>query len=202
MKAQALLTFGVRRPFWVLAIGIAVVMLSAAGIFSLKLKTDGRAMVPKSSTEFKQDQDIRFTFGSGEQIMVILQTSHEDGIFNRETFVKLIGMSGLIRRIQGVDVSRLTSLTTIQQRHQQRDFKRYPHLIDFNFLQDSISNLRDIMHEMDFLHGVMISLDGDHAAGKRNWKPSATVIWVGLQNREYYDDVLSVLNKIAERFSR
>src|SRR5271170_5228838 len=78
----ALSHYSLSHPGRVMLLAAALMLGVAPGIWRLKVRTDGRALISPDAPEFLEDQDIRSRFGIGDQIVVLIRCRHPDGIFN------------------------------------------------------------------------------------------------------------------------
>ncbi|NNC95433.1 MAG: MMPL family transporter [Chitinophagales bacterium] len=190
--------FSLRYPYVVVLLSVLIVGGVSMGIFNLKLKTDGRALLSENDFSLEIDKDISLKFGTSDKLMVVVQSRHKDGIFNDYTFLLVNRLSNKLREVNGINPEKVLSLTTLQPKPKQRDFNKYPHFINFNILLDDFLKLKRITYEIDFLRGFLISLDGNFGNGPETWAPTATIIFADLNNRAEATEVIDNVKKLLK----
>src|ERR1700681_2015740 len=73
------------RPRAALAVMLTVVVAMVPGLFRLKLPTDGDALVPPDDPAIATDRAARRLFGLRDPLLVVVETTHPNGIFNTGT---------------------------------------------------------------------------------------------------------------------
>src|SRR5258706_5643899 len=82
---QAFSHFAIRRPKLALALAILITVAFSPGLLNLRLRTDGHALVSPSAPEVIYDKSVRDDFGIEDQIVVVIRSSHPEGVFNLKT---------------------------------------------------------------------------------------------------------------------
>jgi hypothetical protein len=115
----------VRHPRRTIAVFLAAIALVAPGLLRLELRTDGHALVPPDDPVVKIDAEVREHFGLRDPIVVLVETSHPAGIFNRETLIRVQKLSDALAKLDGVGPRQVVSLAT-----EHRD-RVYPGTLNF-----------------------------------------------------------------------
>jgi len=100
-QANRLSLYAIRHPRRVLLLAAALTLAVAPGVVRLRLRTDGHALVPADAPEVRFDRQIREQFDYRDPIVVVLRSSHPQGIFNVETLARL---HDLTARLQNLEV--------------------------------------------------------------------------------------------------
>jgi len=96
----------------VLGLAAAVLILLAPGFARLRLRIDGRALVPAGAAEVAADRGIREEFGVEDAIVAVVETRHADGILNPETLAHVVALTRGLTEIPGVRHEEVLSLAT------------------------------------------------------------------------------------------
>jgi predicted RND superfamily exporter protein len=144
-----------------MAIAAVVVLAAAPGLWRLRLRTDGGALVPEHAPEVIRDRAIRAQFGVEPQFVVVVRTSHPDGIFNPATIALIRELTDSFSRIPGVDSGRIISLAT------ESSFRFRPGtFVTRRLLEPALTNkielnqLRDDLSRIKLYTGTLVSRDG------------------------------------------
>jgi predicted RND superfamily exporter protein len=100
------------RPRRAVAVMAAVTLLAGPGLFRMKLRTDGHALVPQDDPAIRVDAEARDHFGLRDPVFVVVVTDHPDGIYNAATLERVAGLTGALAAIDGIGLGHLTSLAT------------------------------------------------------------------------------------------
>src|ERR1035438_1318139 len=79
---RSLAGYAVSHPRRMLVMVALITLAAAPGVRWLKLRTDGRALLARGAPEVIYDEAIRRQFGIEDQLVVLVQSSHPDGVFN------------------------------------------------------------------------------------------------------------------------
>ncbi|MBI1850174.1 MAG: MMPL family transporter [Planctomycetes bacterium] len=160
-----LFAFCVRRPRVVLALAALVTLVAAPGLWRLRLRTDGHALVPTADPRVVYDAEVRSTFGIQDPIVVTITTTDPAGVFNPRALALVRDLSTDFSAIPGVEAEDVVSLAT-EKRDRVRagtlEFQRF--LEPFPDDAASLSTLRDDVHVMHILRGTLVSDDEKSAA--------------------------------------
>lgn len=150
----------VRRPRTVIALAIAIVAAMSPGIMRLHLRTDGHALLPHDSPGVIADRRVREAFHLRDQLVVLIRTPHDDGIFNGRTLELIRDLTSRLIQLPNVDAPHVTSLAT------EKNDRVVPGTLDFRTFLDvipqspeSMGRLRRDVRAMDIYHGTLVSKD-------------------------------------------
>lgn len=153
------------RPRTVLALAAAATLAAGAGLPQLTLRTDGHALVSPDAPEVVQDQAIRERFGLEDQIVVLIQSSHPDGIFNPGTVQLVRDLTAELKRLPGINPASVLSLAT------EPSFRLRPGtLINQTLLEPPLKTraeldlLREDLRRIELYTGTLVSFDGRSTA--------------------------------------
>ena len=95
-----------------LALTAVLLLLLAPGLTRLRMRTDGHALVPTHAPQIQTDRKIRDTFGIEDPIVVLIRTTHPQGVFNAATVGYVLRLTERLGKIDGVRPQDLFSLAT------------------------------------------------------------------------------------------
>jgi uncharacterized protein len=181
--------YSVRHPWSSLALAAVVTLGAGSGVTRLTLRTDGHALVSSDAPEVRFDDGIRERFGIEDQIVVLIDARHPDGIFNAETMQLIRDLTAQLARLPGINPSNVTSLAT------EPTFRFRPGtLINQTLLEpplktkEELEQLRDDLRRIELYTGTLVSADG-----------KSTVILVGTPPKadraRLYQQVSELINK-------
>ena len=154
-----------RHPRWTLALALAVTLIAAAGLARLELRVDGRALVPTDDPTLLFDRRIRELFGVRESLVVVVESSHPNGIYNPGTLRTIQRVSEIAAEIPEIGPRNVMSLAT-----ERRD-RVYPGTLKFRPFLDPLpdtpllmSHLKDDVEAAGILEGTLVSTDSRAAA--------------------------------------
>lgn len=157
--------FAIRHPKRVLVITALVTLTAAPGVWWLKLRTDGHALVSPDAPEVLYDKTIREQFGIEDQIVVLIRSAHAGGIFNPATVQLVRDLTAEFVRMPGINPSNVTSLAT------EPNFRVRPGTLIFQTLlepplttQMELDRLRDDLHKIELYTATLVSIDGKSTA--------------------------------------
>lgn len=156
----ALTRASIRRPWRAIAALLAVVVLAAPGLLRLELRTDGHALVPPDHPVVRTDAEIREHFGLRDPIVVLVETSHPDGIFNLETLRRVQKLSEALAALDGIGREHVLSLA-----NERRD-RVYTGTLDFRPFLDPLPDTPELMETLrgdlaaaSITRGTLVSAD-------------------------------------------
>jgi uncharacterized protein len=179
--------YAIDHPGRVLAAAAAVTLAAAPGIFRLKLRTDGHALVSPTAPEVMVDKAVRDRFGIKDQLVVLIQPRHGEGIFNAATLQLVRDLTAEFKQLPGVAPADVMSLAT------EPSFRVRPGtLIQQKLLEPSLrtqselDQLRKDLHRIELYYGTLVSADGRF-----------TVVLVGVpaaaDRAQFYAKVLQII---------
>jgi hypothetical protein len=141
---------------------VAFITLAAApGVRGLRLRTDGQALLAPGAPEVIYDAAIRRQFGIEDQLVVLVQSSHPDGIFNPGTVQLVRDLTAEFARMPGIKPGSVMSLAT------EPGFRFRPGTYDVHPLlepaltnQAALAQLRDDLRRIELYTGTLVSTDG------------------------------------------
>ncbi len=163
-----------RHPLAVLAGWGLALALALSGIARLELRTDGHVLVPPRAPAVLIDNEVRRTFGLRDQLLVLVETTHPEGIYNPETLRRLTALTGALAALPGIGRENVRSLATERGSRydpERRDF--LPLLEPFPDNRERLSELREEVAWLDIPVGLLVARDG-----------SAATVVVGVPPRE------------------
>ncbi|HVT19090.1 MAG TPA: MMPL family transporter [Thermoanaerobaculia bacterium] len=164
-RLDRLSQWSIRRPRAALAILCGAVLLAAPGLLRLRVRTDGRALVPSGDPAVRFDAEVRERFALRDPIVVLVETSHPDGVYNAATLRHLARLTGALAGLDAIGWDNVMSLAT---EHRDRVF---PGTLRFRSFLDPIpdtpalvAQLRSDVAAAGILTGTLVSADGKAAA--------------------------------------
>jgi predicted RND superfamily exporter protein len=184
---SALPSHAIRRPWRVLFIVALVTLTSAAGGWRLKLRTDGHALLARSTPEVLYDETIREQFGIKDNIVVLIRSSHPDGIFNPATLQLVRDLSAEFQKIPGLAPADVMSLATEKGFRVGLGTRTFETLLEpAPTNKAALDQLRDDLRRIELYTGTLVSSDG-----------KSTVILVGMPDgatrSQIYEQVLQII---------
>jgi predicted RND superfamily exporter protein len=149
------------RPWRFIAAMTVFTLLAAPGLTRLKFRTDGHALMPPDHPVVRFDAEVRRDFQLRDPIVVLIETSHPDGIYNLATLRRVAELSEVLAGIDGIGKEQVTSLAT-----ERRD-RFFPGTLTFRPFLDPLpdtpllmSLLKSDVQATPNLTGTLISRDG------------------------------------------
>ena len=127
------------RPRRAIAVMAVVTLATAPGLARLKLRTDGHALMPLNDPAILFDAEVREHFHLRDPIVVLVETSRPEGIYNLGTLRRVNDLTAALARLPGVDKSEVMSLAT-----EHRD-RVYPGTLDFRPYLDPLPEDQELM---------------------------------------------------------
>jgi predicted RND superfamily exporter protein len=192
----SLARWSIGHAWVVLALGTAITLAAATGVARLQLRTDGHALVSPNAPEVRFDNDIRARFGIEDQIVVLIDCPHPDGILNPATIQLIRELTAELAKLPGINRSNVTSLAT------EPTFRFRPGtLINQTLLEPplktkaELDQLRDDLRRIELYTGTLVSADG-----------KSTVILVGTpagaDRARLYQQVSEIISKAGQTSGR
>jgi predicted RND superfamily exporter protein len=181
--------FCVRRPRVAIALAALATLAAAPGLLRLRLRTDGRALVPAEEPAVRYDARVREAFGVEDPLVVTITSSEPSGIFNPRTLALVRDLSADLARVPGIEAEDVLSLAT-----EKRDRVR-PGTLDFlTFLEpfpstaERLQELREDVRALRILNGTLVSYDERTAAIVAGVRPDR-------DRARIHDEVRSVIGR-------
>lgn len=170
MALISICRYSVRHPKRIVGLAILCTVAVAPGLTRLRLRTDANALLPSHTPEIQFDRAVREAFGIKDQIVVLLQSDHPDGIFNIHTLDVVRKLTRQIGDLDELEPSDLTSLAT------ERDDRVMQGTMQFRTFLDppprtpqDLQRVREDLRAFQIFTGTLVSYD-----------QSATCILVGV----------------------
>jgi hypothetical protein len=149
-----------RRPKTVVLTALAAVGLAALGLARLELRTDGQALVPRRDPVVTFDVHLRSEFGLRDLLIVYLETTHPDGIYNTGTLARLRDLGLALARLPEITRDHVTSLATEARPRVYPGTLRFRPLLDpFPDTPERMLDLCEDVDAIDLLQGTLVSPD-------------------------------------------
>jgi len=160
-----LVRLALARPRVVLLAMIVLTLAAASGLPRLTLRMDGHALIPPDDPAVAFDREVREEFGIRDPLVVMVETTHPDGIYNPETLRLILDLSERMVALDGIGPEHVMSLAT-----ERRD-RVYPGTLRFRPFLDPFPDtprLLELLQEdvaaAEILTGTLVSYDGTAAA--------------------------------------
>lgn len=148
------------RPWWSIAAMVLFTLAFTPGLTRLQFRTDGHALMPPDHPVVQFDASVRETFQLRDPIVVLVETSHPEGIYNLATLRKVQELSRELAKLPGVGSEQVTSLAT-----ERRD-RFFPGTLTFRPFLDPLPDtpvlmdlLKSDIQATPILTGTLISAD-------------------------------------------
>src|SRR3954470_1283478 len=153
------------RPRRAIAAMTVVTLAMAPGLLRLQLRTDGHALMPVDDPAILFDAEVRDHFHLRDPIVVLVESSRPEGIYNLDTLRRVRDLSAALARLPGVGPGEVMSLAT-----EHRD-RVYPGTLNFRPYLDPLPDTPQLMEmlrgDVDaaaILKGTLVSADGKAAS--------------------------------------
>lgn len=153
--------WSIARPRLAILLVLLITLAAAPGLLRLEMRTDGHSLVPPDDPVVRFDETVRDQFHLRDPILVVIETTHRDGVYNPGTLRRLQALTGLLGRLDGVGPENVVSLAT-----ERRD-RVYPGTLVFRPLLDPFPDnpklldlLRSDVEAISILKGTLVSTDG------------------------------------------
>jgi hypothetical protein len=187
-------TTSVRYPIAALSVLVAIAGIAGLGLTRLELRTDGHALVPKGDPVVLTDNRVRDQFGVRDPIVVYLETSGPDGVYNLPTLERLQELGLALAALPQLRPEDLTSLAT------ERRPRVYTGTLRFRPFFDPMPDtpvrmdyLREDVDRVDILDGTLITEDRRGLAILVGAPPSRSRQPDGVDRRALHRDIEAVV---------
>lgn len=150
----------IHQPRRTLALAALALCLLTPGLARLKLRTDGRALLPWKAPEVVRDRIIRNQFGLADSVIVLVRHDAPGGIFNEDTLRRVVDLTQRLQQIEKLRPSDVISLAT-EKGHRVRQGT-----LDFMGLLDplprspaELKQVRDDILSLRIYNGTLVSAD-------------------------------------------
>jgi hypothetical protein len=161
----ALARFSIRCPRLAVLGALGFTLAVAPGAMKLALRTDGHALVARDAPEVIYDAAIREEFGIEDPVVVLIRSTHADGIFNPGTLQLVRELTAEFMKLEGVRSNNVSSLAT------EHGFRNRPGTLLFQTLletprqtKEQLDQLRDDLRRIELYTGTVASFDGRSTA--------------------------------------
>lgn len=153
-----------RHPFIVLVGWALALALAIPGIARLELRTDGDALIPPKAPAVLIDEEVRRTFGLRDQLLVLVEPAHPDGIYNPESLRLLVRLTEALAALPGVGRENVRSLATERGGRYNEERKDFLRLLEPLPRSDGqLAELREEVAWLDLPVGLLVAQDGSAA---------------------------------------
>ncbi|MCH7814726.1 MAG: hypothetical protein IID40_11980, partial [Planctomycetes bacterium] len=160
-----LVRYSIAHPLRVLLIAGLVTAAAGPGALRLQLRTDGHALVPDGAPEIRFDQSIRDLFNTPDAIVVVVRSSHPDGIFNTPTLKLVQYLTDRLAELEGIrDIDLFSLATEKSDRVRPGSLKFRPFIDPLPETAEAFERLRGDLDAIDLYNGTLVSLDGQAAS--------------------------------------
>lgn len=184
---SALSRQAIQHPKRALIVATLVTLAAAPGVVRLRLRTDGHALVAQAAPAVVEDKSVRERFGIEDDIVVLIKSDAEDGIFNPGTLQFVRDLTAEFLSLPGLKPERVTSLAT------EPSFRLRPGtLVHQTLLEPKLKTkaelelLREDLRRIELYTGTLVSTNGQ-----------ATCILIGApaagDRTEFYERVVKLV---------
>lgn len=138
----------------------AFVLVLLPGLVRLASLSGGQAFAPPDGPAVRHDIEVREHFQVRDPVVILVETTHPDGIYNLETLHLVQGLSGALAGVDGIGPDQVASLAT-----ERRD-RLFPGTLVFRPFLDPLpttshlmSLLKSDVDAADVLTGTLVSAD-------------------------------------------
>ncbi|MFN3740543.1 MAG: MMPL family transporter, partial [Thermodesulfovibrionales bacterium] len=164
MKRLRLVEFSVDHPRLIVAITIFITILFATQFPKIKIDTNPKHMLPATSDVRVWNDEVDRTFGLYEDV-IVLGIVNEKGVFNKDSFERIKGITDEILKIKGVASRDVNSFTTITNVTAEKGILRLaPLMTDIPEDDKEIEALKKNILENPLFIDRIVSKDGKTAA--------------------------------------
>ena len=162
--------WAIRHPWPVIVAMVLATLVAAAGLPRLELRMDGHALVPPRDPAVLFDRQVRESFNIRDLLIILIETSRPEGIYNSETLRRVEQISELVTEIDEIGPEHVMSLAT-----ERRD-RVYPGTLRFRPFLDPFPDTPRLLEHLAgdvaavrILNGTLVAAGG-----------SATAIFIGV----------------------
>jgi len=148
----------IESPFRTFFLATLILLASAAGLYRLRLRTDGQAMVPVNDEAVRYDALQRERFNIRDSIAIVI--TRQEGIFERNCLALVRELTDSLLQLEEVNATHLLSLATEPGLLSYEDGIRFRTLLDP--LPETAAELDALRHELaiiDLYNGILINPD-------------------------------------------
>jgi uncharacterized protein len=157
--------YAIRFPWRVLLVAGLAALAAVPGLWRLRLRTDGHALVAPNAPEVLYDAAIRARFGIEDQMVVLIRSHDPEGVFNPATLQLVRDLTAALARLPGIKTANLMSLAT------EPSFRMRPGtLVNQKLLEPPLKTkaetdqLREDLRRIELYTGTLVSADGQATA--------------------------------------
>lgn len=189
----------VRRPRLTLTVWGVAVVFGALGFASLRMRTDGFALIPQGSKKVSNDAAVRKTFGLQDRIMVVLESTKQEGIFCQEALGLVSALTAQIKQLPGTVPNDIASLATEPSGRFRMGPVQFPSLLDpLPRTDGEVEQARSDAVSLGLYSGKLLSRE--RATEGRVWSHRATTILVGIApDNEQRRNLPDAIKRLGER---
>ena len=152
--------FSIRSPRLTIALGLIITLAVAPGVVRLQLRTDGHALVPAYAPEIEVDREIRAEFGVEDPLVVLITSSHPNGLFNIPTLELVCDLTTEFKQIEGVNPWNVFSLLTEPSDRVRPGTLHFRTFLEmFPRTPVELDRLRDDLRAIELYTGTLVSAD-------------------------------------------
>ncbi len=155
----------IARPRRALALSAVAVLAALPGLWRLEVRTDGHALVPRSSPAVRFDREVRAHFGLRDPLVVVVDTSRPGGIYDPATLRRVQRLTDALAALPEVGPDHVMSLAT-----ERRD-RVVPGTLTFRTFLDPLPESSELLERLrgdvaaaHILTGTLVSVDAAAAA--------------------------------------
>ena len=186
-------TMSVRCPAAALSAMILITGLAGLGLTRLELRTDGHALVPKRDPSVLTDIRVREQFGVRDPIVVYLETSRPDGVYNLPTLERLQQLGLALAELPQLRFEDLMSLATERRPRVYTGTLRFRPFFDpMPDTPTRMDYLREDVDQVEILDGTLITEDRRGVAILVGAPPSRSRQPDGVDRRALHRDIEAV----------
>jgi predicted RND superfamily exporter protein len=168
---------------------VFTLLLALPGLPRLKLRTDGQALLKRTAPEVVYDKAIRAKFGLEDQIVVLIESAENNGIYTPETLQLVRDLTAQLSNLPGIGSNHVISLA------HEPSFRLKPGTLVHENLLDpplntkaELDQLREDLRRIELYTSTLVSPDG-----------KATVILVGVpaqtDRSKFYQQVKELVGR-------
>ncbi|MCV6590159.1 MAG: MMPL family transporter [Marinobacterium sp.] len=164
MLRDRLIAFSIDRPRWVFYMLLALCVLAALQIPSIKVDTDPENMLPHDQTDRVYHDQVKERFSLYD--MIVVGIVNEEGVYNPQTLTDLHTLSQAIGQMDGVVQQDLMALDRVDNISQEG-----PGTIRFEWMmktapqtQQQADAIRTAVERLPLLNNTLVSGDGKATA--------------------------------------
>ncbi|MEW5806625.1 MAG: MMPL family transporter, partial [Acidobacteriota bacterium] len=187
MKNFSLVAFSVDHPKLVMVLAIAITVIFAMQFPKMKIDTNPKNMLPKTSDVRMWNDEVDSTFSLYEDT-IVLGISNETGILNRDTLGKIQRITDKVVTISGVAARDVSSFTTIDNvTVEDGILKVAPLMQKVPETDEEMQALRKTLRENPLFMNRIISMDEKTTAIYTPLEP-------GANGKEIADQIRAIVN--------